>query len=202
MSAVTIKHYQSRLVPEDCVIVLVDFLDGFDPGLKTMPRERWIRNITAFTRLAKIFAPRTPVLVLGDEGGFRGTFYPQITENVPDAPRFERHTPSAMQSEAFRDALAETGRRRVIIGGISLDLCSLHTSLDLLKVGYEVYVVVDCSGTESDLVQTAAMLRLTQAGAVMTSWVSLASELMGDWRTPEGEAVGALYAELSAWGGH
>lgn len=196
-----LERYQTRLTPEDCAIVLVDFLDGFDPGLRTLDRDRWERNVTAFTRLAAIFAARTPVFVLGDEGGFRGSFYPQIAENVPDAPRFGRHTPSAMQSDEFRDALAATGRRRVIIGGISLDLCTLHTSLDMLKAGYEVYVVVDCSGTESELVQTAAMLRLTQAGAVTTNWVSLASELMGDWQTPEGEAVGGLYAELSAWGG-
>jgi nicotinamidase-related amidase len=198
----SIDRYQTRLVPEECALILVDFLDGFDPGLRTMSRERWKLNVAAFTKLAKIFAARTPVFVLGDEGDFRGSFYPQIAENVPDAPRFERFTPSAYQSETFRSALAASGRKRVVIGGVSLDLCTLHTSLDLLKAGYEVYVVVDCSGTESELVQTAAMMRLTQAGAVMTSWVSLASELMGDWRTPEGVQVGQLYAELSAWNGH
>jgi nicotinamidase-related amidase len=90
----------------------------------------------------------------------------------------------------------------VIIGGVGLDLCTLHTALDLLAGGDEPYVVVDCSGTESELVQLAAMLRLTQAGAVMINWVSLASELMGDWRTPEGEAVGRLHAALSAWNGN
>ena len=196
-----LERYQTLLTPEDCAIVLVDYLTGFDPGLRTMPRERWDRNVAAFVRLAAAFQARTPVLVLGDEGGFRGRFHPALAEHLPDAPRFERHTPSALRSGPFRGTLAATGRRRVVIGGISLDLCTLHTSLDLLREGYEVFVVVDCSGTESELVQTAAMLRLTQAGAVMTSWVSLASELMGDWQTPEGEKVGALYQELSAWGG-
>jgi Isochorismatase family len=195
MSKIDLERYQTRLTPGDCVIVLVDFLHGFDPGLRTMAVERWTRNVEAFAQLAALFAPRSPVFVLGDEGSFRGKY-------LPDAPRFGRETPSAMQAEVFRDALAATGRKRIIIGGISLDLCTLHTSLDMLKAGYEVYVVVDCSGTESELVQMAAMLRLTQAGAVMTNWVSLASELMGDWRTPEGAEVGRLYTELSAWNGH
>lgn len=62
-------------------------------------------------------------------------------------------------------------------------------------------MVVDASGSDEKLVEQAAMMRLTQAGAVMTSWVSLASELMGDWQTPEGPAVGKLYQEHSAWGG-
>ena len=198
---ISIESYQSRLTPEDCAIVLVDFLHGFDPGLQTIPTKRWERNVEAFAKLAKLFQPRSPVFVLGDEGGFRGKFYDAIKEQLPDAPRFGRHTPSAMQAEDFRNALEATGRKRIVIGGVSLDLCTMHTSLDMLKAGYEVFVVVDCSGTESELVQTAAMMRLTQAGAVMTNWVSLASELMGDWQTPEGEVVGKLYAE-SAWSGH
>jgi hypothetical protein len=43
-------------------------------------------------------------------------------------------------------------------------------------------------------------MRLSQAGAVLTSWGSVASELMRDWASDEGPAVGALYQELSAWG--
>ena len=199
---ISLEQYQTRLTPEDCAIVLVDYLHGFDPGLQTIPDDRWQKNVTAFVKLAKLFQERCPVLVLGDEGGFRGDFYDVLSDELPDAKRYGRNTPSAMQSDEFRDALTATGRGRVVIGGISLDLCTLHTTLDMLKAGYEVFVVVDCSGTESELVQTAAMMRLTQAGAVMTNWVSLGSELMGDWGTPEGEAVGNLYAEMSAWSGN
>ena len=99
------------------------------------------------------------------------------------------------------EVLKQINRPKVIMAGISIDNCVLQNALDILAAGYEVYVVVDVSGTESQLVEIAAMMRLTQAGAVMTSWVSLASELLDDWNTPEGPEVGALYQELSAWGG-
>jgi nicotinamidase-related amidase len=41
----------------------------------------------------------------------------------------------------------------VIIGGISIDNCTLHTSLDLIRNGYNVYVVVDASSTNSKLAE-------------------------------------------------
>jgi len=88
----------------------------------------------------------------------------------------------------------------VLLGGISLDICTLQLSLDLLEAGYEPYVVVDVSGSDTSLNETAALLRMTQAGAVMVSWASVASEIMKDWQTPEGTEVGQLYQEFSYWG--
>ena len=77
----------------------------------------------------------------------------------------------------------------------------MQTALDLLKADYETYIVIDASGTESKLAEDAAIYRLIQAGAVITNWGCIASELMGDWQSAEGEKVGALYQEHSQWGG-
>ena len=84
--------------------------------------------------------------------------------------------------------------------GISTDNCLIQTALDILKAGYEVYIIVDASGTESKLAEDAAISRLTQAGAVITNWGCIAFELMKDWHL-EGEKIGALYQEHSRWGG-
>lgn len=99
----------------------------------------------------------------------------------------------------FRDWLAQTGRRKVILGSISLDNCTMMTTLDLLANGFEPYVVVDASGTESVLVEHAAMARLVQAGAVLVNWVQVASELLGDWQDPLGAEIGRLYQEHRKW---
>jgi hypothetical protein len=195
------EDYLTKLSPDNCVLVPVDYLTGFLPGIRTIDPQTYQHNVTAFCRLGQIFAPRLPTLILGDEGGFRGQFMPQVEEYLSHAPRFARHTPSGWHAEGFADALKATGRRKVVMGGISLDNCVLQTALDVMAAGYEVYVLPDVSGTDSLLVEPAAMMRLGQAGAVMTNWVSLASELMGDWQSPEGEAVGALYKTSSKWGG-
>jgi nicotinamidase-related amidase len=191
-------NYCEKLTRDNCVVILVDFLDGFLPGLKTINHDLLRKNAEAFTRMSKIFD--LPTIMLGEEGGFRGKFFSEVVAHADRAIRIERHTPSAWDEPTFRDKLAAIGRKKVLLGGISLDICTLQLTLDLLKAGYETYVVVDVSGSDTQLNETAALLRMTQAGAVMVSWASVASEIMKDWETPEGPAVGQLYQELSYWG--
>jgi Isochorismatase family len=191
-------NYCEKLTRDNCVVILVDFLDGFLPGLKTINHDLLRKNAEAFTRMSKIFD--LPTIMLGEEGGFRGKFFSEVVAHADRAIRIERHTPSAWDEPTFRDKLAAIGRKKVLLGGISLDICTLQLTLDLLEAGYETYVVVDVSGSDTHLNETAALLRMTQAGAVMVSWASVASEIMKDWETPEGPAVGQLYQELSYWG--
>ena len=190
--------YLVKLTPENSLLVMVDYLTGFLPGLRTMDKETYINNITALAKIGQIF--QLPTIILGDEGGFRGEFFPEISQYLSHGLRVERHTPSAWREPKFVEALQKFNRPKIIMAGISIDNCVLQTALDVLSAGYEVYVVVDVSGTESKLVEDAAILRLTQAGAVMTNWVSLASELMADWNSSTGDEVGKLYQEHSKWG--
>lgn len=191
--------YTEKLSRDNCTLVLVDFLTGFDPGVKTIDTLSFYHNVHAFAKIGQIF--KLPTIVLGDEGGFRGNFYTAVRKYAPNATYLERQTPSAWRVEAFRDFLSKTGRKKVVLGGISLDNCTLQTSIDLLQNGYQVYVCVDVSPAESELVEQAAMMRLQQAGAVLVTWGSIAGEIMGDWRSPEGQAVGQLYQDHSVYGG-
>jgi hypothetical protein len=191
-------NYSDKLTRDNCVVVLVDFLDGFFPGLKTINHDLLRKNAEAFTRLSKIF--NLPTIMLGEEGGFRGKFFPEVVAHADHAIRVERHTPSAWDEPVFREKLAAIGRKKVLLGGISLDICTLQLAIDLLGAGYEPYVVVDVSGSDTTLNETAALLRLTQAGAVLVSWASVASEIMKDWESTEGSAVGQLYQDFSYWG--
>ncbi|MEO0405880.1 MAG: isochorismatase family protein [Cyanobacteria bacterium P01_A01_bin.135] len=191
--------YLVKLTRDNCVLVLVDFLTGFLPGIKTIDHGTFVNNAVALAKIGQIF--ELPTIVLGDEGGFRGQFFPEIAPYLNRGVHVERHTPSAWGAPRFVETLKQWERPKVVIGGISIDNCTLQTVLDLLINDYEAYVVVEACGTDSALVEQAAMMRLTQAGAVMTNWVSVAAELMQDWQTPEGEKIGALYQEYSRWGG-
>lgn len=193
------NYYTEKLTKENCTLVLVDFLTGFDPGVKTIDTLTFYHNVTAYAKIGQIF--KLPTVVLGDEGGFRGNFYSAVRKYAGNATFIERQTPSAWRVEDFQNFLAKTNRKKVIMGGISLDNCVLHTSLDLLNNGYQVYVCVDVSPCENELVQKAALARLQQAGAIMVSWGSIAAEIMGDWRSPEGAAIGQLYQDHSVYGG-
>jgi nicotinamidase-related amidase len=196
--AIVERDYTEKLTPQNAGLIMVDFLTGFDPGLNTIPKAVFNQNATALAKMSNIF--NLPTIMLGEEGGFRGKFYPLVGEYLQKAVRVERHTPSAWDEPNFQVAVKKLNRKKLIIGGISLDICTQLLALDLLRAGYDVYVVTDCSGSDQPLAETAAMMRMTQAGAVMVTWGALASELMKDWQSQYGEAVGKLYQEHSSWG--
>ena len=90
--------------------------------------------------------------------------------------------------------LQATGRKKLLIAGIVTDVCVLFPTLSALAEGYEVYVVVDASGTFNTAVRDAALTRASAAGAVLINWFAVACELQKDWRLgPNYGQVGATY---------
>ncbi len=175
------------LTPENTVFIYVDFNTGLDNHLTTVPGPVFRENVQAFAKLGEVFDP--PIALLGDEDTtYYGPFYPEIEPLRAVGVRFPRTTPSGYTPE-MAAWLEETGRPNVVIGGISIDNCVLHTSLDLLREGYNVFVLTDVSPTNSPIAQAAAEARLAQAGAVPTTWIQLATDLVGDWNSPLGQEL-------------
>ena len=134
---------------------------------------------------------KMPTVIFGEENEYYGTFLAEMADVTHDVRRYNRTSISGYVPE-FRDWLASTGRKDVIIGGISLDNCVLHTALDLLRAGYTVFVVVDVSGTNSPVTEDVAMMRLRDAGAVMCTWLSIITELGVDFASQYGDGMRAI----------
>lgn len=188
--------YLEYLTADNAVFVAVDYLTGFQSGLRTMDKTLYQNNLTALARTVRTFD--LPTIVLGDERDPLGVFMPQIEKYFTDAPRITRTTPSAWREPAFVETIEATGRQKLIFAGISIDNCTLLTAIGAMQAGYQVYVVADVSGAESKLIEDVALHRLIQAGAVPVTWVSLGSELLisaGGWLSEEGEALGQIYTD-------
>lgn len=181
-----------RPTPDSSVLVHVDYVTGLDNLMNTIPPRIWRNNIAAFAKLNRMF--RLPTVMLGEENDYYGTFLPGMALVTHDVQRYARTTVSGFVP-AFRDWLAATARKDVIIGGISIDNCVLHTSLDLLRAGYRVFVVTDVSGSNSPLAGQTAFARLRDAGAVLCGWLSIMTELAQDFASPWGEDMRAIVFE-------
>src|SRR5688572_7837708 len=108
-----VRDYTEKLSVENSGLIMVDFLTGFDPGLNTIPKAVFNQNATALAKMSNIF--NLPTIMLGEEGGFRGKFYPLVSEYLSKATRVERHTPSAWDEPNFRDAVKKMGRKKLIV---------------------------------------------------------------------------------------
>jgi nicotinamidase-related amidase len=74
-------------------------------------------------------------------------------------------------------------------------VCVAFPTLDALREGYEVYVVVDAIGGVSRVAHESAMQRMTQAGAVPISVLGLACELQRDWGRPDADRLRGIMRE-------
>jgi hypothetical protein len=176
-----------RLTKENTAFIYVDYVTGLDNLMTTIPAKQFSNNIEAFAKTGLLF--KSPALVLGEETQYYGKFLPSIKPLIDSgAKRVNRTTPSGYTPEVA-SWLKETGRKNVIIGGISIDNCTMLTSLDMLRAGYNVYVVVDVSSTNGRLVEDAAITRLVQAGAIPVNWLNVLTEIGGDFAGPDGKGM-------------
>ena len=151
----------AEVTPDNAVLIYVDYVTGLDNLITTIEGRPYRNNIAAFAKFSPLF--RMPTALLGEESQYYGTFLPEIRSLLDSGGKtFPRTTPSGYTPDLAK-WLKESGRKNVVIGGISIDNCTLHTTLDLLRDGYNVYVVVDVSGTNSQVAETAAIARLRAA---------------------------------------
>jgi nicotinamidase-related amidase len=171
-----------RLSVDDAAVLLVDHQVGLLSLVGDYPPDEFKNNVLALADTARFFKLPT-VLTTSFENGPNGVILPEIKALFPDAPFIPRPGQiNAWDNEDFVKAVKATGRKKLILAGVVTDVCVAFVALSALREEYEVYVVADASGTFNTSVRDAALLRMQQAGAVMTNWFAVACELQRDWR--------------------
>ena len=93
---------------------------------------------------------------------------------------------NAMDDENFAAAVKATGRKKLIIAGVTNDVCTVYPALSLVRDGYEVQVVADGGGSPTVMADDIALRRMDKGGVTLTTTNQLIAELAGSWATPKG----------------
>jgi nicotinamidase-related amidase len=96
---------------------------------------------------------------------------------------------NAMDDKNFAAAVKATGRKKLIVAGVTNDVCTVFPALSLVLEGFEVQVVADAGGSPSKMGDDIALHRMERGGVTLTSTNQLMAELVGDWTTPQGTQV-------------
>ena len=115
------------------------------------------------------------------ETGLNKPPVPQVRKALEGYPTYDRTTINSWEDVEFRKVVEEAGRRKLIMTALWTEACLTFPTLDAIKDGYEVYVVVDAVGGTSVAAHEAALRRMEQAGAMLISRVQLYCELQRDW---------------------
>jgi nicotinamidase-related amidase len=188
--------HREFITTENAVIVFIDHQAAIMSGVADIDPVRFRNNVLALARIAALHGIPT---ILSDNmpEGFAGPLIPELTALLPEAAVIHRDGPiNAWDDPAFVAAVEATGRRKLVIAGCTTDICLMFPALSALSAGYDVYGVIDASGTWSVLDQQIAVQRLVHAGVVVMNTANVLTELQYNHQKPTDPGSGALFADL------
>ena len=190
------EHYLAEvLTPENAVLLLVDHQVGtMTFGIADLDPVTLKNNTLWLAEASKIF--RIPaILTTSNPDGANGPLFPELVELLPEAPIIDRLFINAWNDQAFVRAVELTGRKKLIIAGVTADVCLTFPAISAAQAGYDVYAVMDASGTINQQALFAAMFRMSQAGVKIANTNMVIAELESNWGTETAADIGALYAK-------
>ena len=183
---------------QDAAVLLIDHQVGTVKLAVSTPYDEIVRNTRALARLA-VEAKMPLVLTSSQEDHFQGRLFPDLEQIAPDAYARRVKRPGVVDAwtyAPFKDAVVATGRKRLIMCGLTNDVCIVFPAISAVEDGYEVQVVVDAGGSPTKDADNAAVERMRKHGVTITSTNQLLAELATDWASPSGAMIQkVLYEE-------
>jgi nicotinamidase-related amidase len=130
---------------------------------------------------------------------FQGLLLDDLQQLAPDAYAKRVKRPGTVDCwlfEPFRQAVLATGRRKLIMAGLTNDVCIVFPAISAVEEGFSVQVVADAGGSPTKAADNAAIERMRAHGVVITSTNQVLAELATDWASAGGSAIQrVLYEE-------
>lgn len=184
-------QHRERLTRNNAVLLLVDHQVGLYTGIRDIDLVQVKHNVVGLT--GAMLALKVPVIVTTTTEKWWGPLIPELAEVLPGVPIIERTTVNAWDEKRVSDAVKATGRKNLIVTGISTDVCCTFPAMAALADGLQSYAVIDASGGFTQTQVDMGILRMQQAGVVPVCYSNIAVEILADNAAPEAEAV---YAAL------
>jgi len=166
-----------RLSIDDAAMVLIDHQSGLFSLARSSQPEELRNSVLALADTANLF--RLPVVLTSSlEQGPNGPLIPELRQRLRGAAFVPRQGQvNSFDNPDFVRAVQSTGRRQLIVAGITTDVCVALTVLSALRAGFQVFVVTDASGTLDKESHGVALIRMAIAGAQLVSWFAMVGEL-------------------------
>jgi len=179
------------LTADNAMLLLVDHQDGTMSWTNTLPLRDLKRNTLLLAKAAKAIG-MPMIMTTSMETEAQGPLMHELRDIAPDIydNRIKREgIVDAFMDPAFEKEVKNTKRRRIIIAGITTEVCVTFPTIRALREGYDVFVVQDASAAVTKIAEDAAMRRMEAEGAVPVSTLQIVAELAKSWASDEGKIL-------------
>lgn len=180
------------LTSENAALILVDHQVGLMSGVRDYSIAELKHNVVGLAKAAK--ALKLPIVVTTTaRDSMWGRTIPELIDALPGAKIIDRSSVNAFDDVQVARAIDATGRRKLIFAGLSLEVCAAFPAITAVGKGLDAYVAVDACGTFSETKRQVGLLRMLQAGVILSDFATLMVEILKDNARPE---VGEVYDAL------
>ena len=163
-----------RLKKNEAILVVVDFQEKIVPAMR-----EGASAVAEAVKLIKGFqALDCPILITQQYTQGLGETVAEIREAFAEFSHIEKSAFSIMGEQAFADALAQSGRKTVVLCGIEAHVCVMQSAFDMQAAGYNVFLATDAVSSRKERDEKPALKRMIQAGVVPTTVESALFELL------------------------
>ncbi len=150
-----------------------------------------IRNIAFLIDAARIL--QMPVQATEQYPKGLGATVAELAQRLPERPDKVAFSCCAIPSVV--DSFRRAARPKILLTGIETHVCVQQTALDLLALGFRVYIPADGVASRYSVDHEHALRRLENAGATITTCESAVFEWIGAAGTPEFKEISRLVQE-------
>ena len=191
------KVHEGLFTTDDAAIRLIDHQVGTIKLAISTPHAEIVRNARALARTA-VAAHMPLVLTSSQEDHFQGLLLDDLQQLAPDAYAARVKRPGVVDAwrfEPFKQAVEATRRRRLIMAGLTNDVCTVYPAVSAVEAGYDVQVVADAGGSPTKDADIAAIGRMRAHRVVITSTNQVLAELATDWASQTGAMIQRILYE-------
>lgn len=136
-----------------------------------------LRNLERLIKGAQLLD--IPILWLEQYPKGLGSTAEEIKQHLTDNSPIDKMAFSACKSNTFQEELKKLERKSMLVAGIETHICVYQTVSELLNLGKEVEVVVDCVSSRTLANKEIGLDKMKSLGASVTSVEMVLFELMG-----------------------
>jgi nicotinamidase-related amidase len=181
----------NQFTPENSALVLVDYQVGTLQLIRNNSSDQSLRNAVMLAKAAKAYGMPI-VLTTSQEDHIQGPLAPALQHISPEAykNRVKRvGIVNAWADPNFSAAVEATGRKKLIMGGVTTDICLIFPSMSAVQAGFDVQAVMDASGSSYEMQEEMSRRRMERAGVVLTTTNTIIAELVQDWSSKQGSEL-------------
>ena len=178
------NKFIESLTRENAAVVFVDHQVGLYSGVRDIAVAELKHNVVALAKAARVL--KLPLVVTTTAArSMWGPTIPELAEVLPpDLEIIDRSTVNAWDEPRVRAAIQATERKKLIITGISTEVCLAFPAISATAEGYDAYAAIDASGTFSQAKREAGLLRMQQAGVIPMDYATAMIGILADNADP------------------